>query len=147
MRSFRTRRFSRGSKKQHFGRGSYCKRCHAIEVRERKYGVSHVTMQDILYAQGNRCAICKRKRESDNGREWAVDHDHETGAIRGILCANCNGGLGMFQDSVVVLRGAIDYLERADACASEPPVRLNVKSTPDGRAVLVGARCSEGDRP
>jgi len=42
-----------------------------------------------------------------------VDHDHKTGDIRGMLCHNCNRALGLFKDSVVNLKSAIEYLEGA----------------------------------
>lgn len=59
-------------------------------------------------AQDGKCAICG-KRET----RFAVDHDHYTGAIRGLLCRNCNLGLGSFQDRPDALRRAISYLKRS----------------------------------
>lgn len=60
---------------------------------------------------GNRCCICGT---SEPGRpRWnylPVDHDHETGAWRGVLCHQCNSGLGMFKDSIELLYAAIEYL-------------------------------------
>lgn len=65
-------------------------------------------------AQGFVCAIClrtpepfKRKRLT---RPWHIDHDHATGAVRGILCGTCNVGLGAFRDDVESLRRAVAYL-------------------------------------
>jgi hypothetical protein len=51
------------------------------------------------------CAVC-RQREAKH-----VDHDHETKRIRGILCFNCNRGLGKFGDDVELMGRAVDYLE------------------------------------
>lgn len=63
---------------------------------------------DLLAEQGGCCAICE---SDDPGREWwSVDHDHATGAVRGLLCNNCNAGLGMFKDSPELIRAAYEYL-------------------------------------
>lgn len=64
--------------------------------------------------QGGRCAICRR--EPEQGRRLAVDHDHATGEVRGLLCKACNTALGMFRDDVASLARAIGYL-------ADPPAR------------------------
>jgi hypothetical protein len=61
----------------------------------------------MIGRQRNRCAICGARLVAPH-----VDHDHETGAVRGILCPACNHGLGHFGDSVPTLRSAIKYLQR-----------------------------------
>jgi hypothetical protein len=58
-------------------------------------------------AQDGLCAVC-REREAEH-----VDHDHETGEVRGLLCSCCNQGLGNFRDNAAHLRAAADYLGRA----------------------------------
>ena len=63
--------------------------------------------------QGGVCAICGRPDPEH------VDHSHETGAVRGILCFNCNGGLGQFRDSIDALLAAATYLETRDVEAVE----------------------------
>ena len=76
---------------------------------QRTFGMSTAEFDDMLAAQDHRCAICG---DMNNGRQWNVDHCHETGAIRGILCDLCNRGLGMFRDNTKFLRLAVDYLEK-----------------------------------
>jgi len=76
-----------------------------------KYGISLVDYDEMLEAQGRGCAICGKTPEAE-GRQLAVDHDHETDEIRGLLCSRCNPGLGMFMDDPELLRSAIAYLER-----------------------------------
>lgn len=56
------------------------------------------------------CDICGREV---SGRGRHVDHDHETGEVRGVLCLNCNLALGHFNDSIENLARAIEYLERS----------------------------------
>ena len=75
---------------------------------KRTYGISLDDYESLLKSQGNVCKICKTER---SGKYLAVDHDHRTGKIRGILCENCNRGLGMFKDGPNLLRAAIQYLE------------------------------------
>lgn len=55
------------------------------------------------------CAICGVS-ELDSGRQLSWDHDHNSGFFRGLLCSNCNTGLGMFKDDVHILLKAIEYL-------------------------------------
>lgn len=63
----------------------------------------------MLVSQGGGCAICG---ESLGTRALPIDHDHNTGTNRGILCSLCNGGLGMFRDRTALLESAIQYLEK-----------------------------------
>lgn len=73
----------------------------------RKYGVTLEEYAAMLAAQGGGCAICGAKQKK---RRLAVDHDHETGEVRGLLCSPCNTGLGQFKDKAALLARAIDYL-------------------------------------
>ena len=74
------------------------------------YGITIEQYGEMLEAQGGVCAICREPCPS--GKNLAVDHCHETGAVRGLLCARCNSGIGQFLDSPDRLRAAIGYLER-----------------------------------
>ena len=102
------------------GRHPYCKPCHNARGKEskqrlyggsrhyhlkRRYGISADEFDELVVQQGGVCAICGRPDPEH------VDHDHETGAVRGILCFNCNGGLGQFRDSIDSLLTAASYLE------------------------------------
>jgi Recombination endonuclease VII. len=62
-----------------------------------------------LTTQNGRCAVCLRLPAKGEQR-FAFDHNHETGAARGVLCAACNGGLGCFRDNPELLKAAITYL-------------------------------------
>lgn len=59
------------------------------------------------------CQICSRDLRELELRDIHLDHDHKTGKIRGLLCFNCNAGLGHFKDDISRLKNAIDYLENA----------------------------------
>ncbi len=78
--------------------------------RRKLYGLSVEQYEFLLASQGGRCAICGRTE--NGGVALGVDHDHETGAIRGILCDPCNIGIGGLRDDPHLLRAAIDYLLR-----------------------------------
>lgn len=73
-----------------------------------RYGVSLQEYSARLKEQAGRCAICGTE---DSVRDsFDVDHDHVTGEVRGLLCLNCNVGLGSFKDSPVFLAEAVKYL-------------------------------------
>ena len=82
--------------------------------------VSPTDYKALLAEQGDACAICHRENRS-NGRKdrLAVDHDHSTDVIRGLLCHRCNTALGLFNDSPNLLAVAIAYLGRAFVRAVE----------------------------
>lgn len=77
--------------------------------RLKKYGVTSEEYKDMIRQQEGKCAICRGK---DKNKKLAIDHCHETGVVRGLLCSNCNRGIGFLKDSVVVLNKAIKYLEK-----------------------------------
>lgn len=78
------------------------------------YGLTDGQYEEILAAQGGGCAICGSTKCCDkDDRRMAVDHCHETGVVRGLLCRKCNLGLGFFGDSVETLLAAALYLERS----------------------------------
>ena len=109
---------------------SVCKRCKSEVASERyrtslhvkllvrqsnirrKYGLSPQDYEELLDRQNNSCAICLNLFSGGPRARTApaVDHCHETGAIRGLLCQACNRGLGMFYDNREALLNAINYL-------------------------------------
>lgn len=75
----------------------------------RKFGMTLEEYDDLLVNQGGGCAICDKTPE-ENGKRLAVDHDHETGEIRGLLCSTCNHALGLMREDPDLLQEAADYL-------------------------------------
>lgn len=89
-------------------------------ARKWAYGVTAEQVRMMLEAQHHACAICGlhiRDSAEGDGRRGArsdsvhLDHDHQSGRVRGLLCHGCNTGLGMLRDNPEVLRKAIRYLE------------------------------------
>ena len=77
----------------------------------RMYGLEPEQIQAMRDAQGDLCAICKRVHVG-RGDRLHIDHDHVTGKIRGLLCANCNTMLGLAGDDLDRLRAAAAYIRR-----------------------------------
>lgn len=75
---------------------------------KKKFGIDVEEYDKMLLSQNGVCKICK-KIDSDRG--LAVDHDHKTGRVRGLLCLKCNTGLGQFNDDAEMLGLAIQYLK------------------------------------
>lgn len=82
---------------------------------ERKYGVSAEDWGGLYDRQLGRCAICLTPLSETKVH---VDHDHSTGAVRGLLCSTCNPGLGFFKDDPAVLLRAAEYLIEQGSLAS-----------------------------
>ena len=75
----------------------------------RKYRLNRLEVQAIFDSQDNKCALCDAT-ESQDGRPLFIDHCHETGRIRGALCANCNTAIGALGDNISGLMRAVNYL-------------------------------------
>lgn len=76
---------------------------------KKKYGITHQDYLDMLKAQESKCAVCDLpEKENINGR-LCVDHNHETGKVRGLLCNSCNRALGFLQDDAQVLYNLYKY--------------------------------------
>lgn len=80
--------------------------------RLRVYGIELADLKDLMGEQNGRCAICGLSDTSKPTVFPVVDHCHKTGAVRGLLCANCNKGLGHFKDDINLLFSAAMYLKR-----------------------------------
>jgi Recombination endonuclease VII len=117
-------KFSRSSD----GLYSYCKFCRKVRRRKyentpeqrqkarerairRRYSIEPEDHRLLLRRSSGRCDVC-RELLADNTKFIHVDHDHETGRIRGILCHGCNAGIGHFREDPTFLRAAIKYLEQ-----------------------------------
>ena len=110
-----------------------CKPCEAVDAKKRKqkdlqkdylgtrqkeraanlkrmFGLSLEDYEQKAKNQNYVCAICLLPCKS--GKNLAVDHNHKTGKLRDLLCGNCNGGLGKFQDNPELLSKAADYLRK-----------------------------------
>lgn len=70
----------------------------------RKYGLTVEALDELKKKQQSKCAVCFSEEELH------VDHDHETGSVRGLLCGRCNRGIGMFDDDADKLSAAVGYL-------------------------------------
>ena len=106
-----------------------CKVCYVSRRRENKangikynqrdynlfssYGIGLAEYNKLLESQEGVCAICKKLPSFDSRKKHlVVDHDHDTGEVRGLLCDTCNRGLGLLGDNQQILENATNYLAR-----------------------------------
>jgi hypothetical protein len=79
-------------------------------TRKYKYGITNEDYDKKINEQGNACAICQTKTPGGNKESFFIDHDHQTGKVRGLLCRSCNLMIGHARDETQLLAMAIDYL-------------------------------------
>ena len=116
--------FYKTSKGGHHGK---CKVCYKLKQKRpspeqrkdyylrRGFDISLNEYSEMLEAQNHVCCICHRPPPENRKKYLAVDHNHTTGKVRGLLCDNCNRGLGLFGDNAKTLRKAADYLEQHES--------------------------------
>ena len=75
-----------------------------------KYGITLDDYDKMLLAQQGQCAICKTNEPGGPGERFSVDHNHDTSEVRGLLCCNCNRGIGYLKDSPDIVAAALLYL-------------------------------------
>lgn len=81
-----------------------------IERVIKSYGITLSQFNIILTEQNNRCKICGKEFDRNRRKSMAIDHCHTTNKVKGILCTNCNCGIGHFKDNIESLQKAILYL-------------------------------------
>lgn len=132
--------------------GGWCKACCRINYANRRdkvrwqrlllgYGLSQDAYMSMLKAQGEVCAICKQPERAERFKFLAVDHDHRTKAVRGLLCHRCNAGLGNFYDRVELLREAANYLDGHETNPAQ--ISIHKREVPSGYRKLTGALVQE----
>lgn len=109
------------------------------EMRK-KYNLTPEEYKTMWAAQNGVCAICghaetRRHRSTGRPLDLVIDHCHRSTNVRGLLCSNCNAGLGSFDDHIDRLRAAIAYLER-HAAGAAPTVPVQCPAPPE---VVAGA--------
>jgi hypothetical protein len=92
------------------GKAYQCKDCKKDIELKRIYGITLEQYMQMFTAQNGKCSICK----TSNTKKLHVDHCHLTNQVRGLLCNNCNNGLGRFYDNIEYLKNAILYLTNHD---------------------------------
>ena len=98
----------------YYTRSEERRRAQRIQATLKKYGITEEQYNKLAAKQGGVCALCG-KPPTGNGpnKRLAVDHHHDSGQVRGLLCGPCNTGLGLFRDDPDVLAAAARYLGNA----------------------------------
>lgn len=88
----------------------YCRICRRDYDWQYRYGISAEQYLELYENQNGKCKICGKSLPDD--KYLCVDHDKNTGEIRGLLCSDCNRGLGCFNDDTEIMEKAISYLKK-----------------------------------
>lgn len=95
------------------GRRKIIKRRHLLQ----RYGLTYEDFETMLVGQHDKCRICLKT--FDPKRTPAVDHDHITGKVRGLLCSRCNTGIGLLAEDPFILSRVWAYLRHHEAFAHD----------------------------
>lgn len=93
-------KFRAGVRKYRANNLEKAKRCQANSYRKTTYGISLAEFEAMAAAQNNECSIC----HIDKGETLHIDHDHDTGKVRGLLCSNCNRNLGWYEKKAEAIK-------------------------------------------
>jgi len=106
-------------------RCSYCRECSKILRSKPSYKISNrqsmrrrvlrrvgLTIEDYEQMFENQDGVCAICANPPGKKMLAIDHNHETGEVRGLLCGSCNTGIGLLQDSPDILAAALEYLQK-----------------------------------
>jgi len=118
--------YLRGGKRSPKSRKSKCKKCEIIRLAasydpsksrnndlKRLYGITLNDYNQMLTEQNDRCVICKTTEPGGKHGKFMVDHCHDTGKVRGLLCKRCNIALGEVGDNIQTLQSMVEYLATA----------------------------------
>ena len=98
---------AQGYRKRKMAEGTWTAQWQAV-YRRSKYGIEPEDFEAMWEDQEGRCGICRISFEEVR---VCIDHDHESGNVRGLLCDACNVGIARFRENVLALLGAVSYLE------------------------------------
>jgi len=82
---------------------------HRHKAMRTKYGLEPHEFEGLLEAQGSKCVICSDHLAVSKGK-YAIDHNHDTGSVRGVLCVPCNAAIGLLKDNPKIIDAASAYL-------------------------------------
>lgn len=96
------------------GYRSQCKKCSYASKQvtdlKKKYGITPAQYEELFESQEGNCAVCGR-HQLEFKRRFDVDHNHDTGEVRGLLCHDCNRALGFLKDDPALAESAMNYLK------------------------------------
>jgi hypothetical protein len=95
---------------------SVCKRC--ISIRETTYKID-ISIEEYFYLNKSQKGLCKICGKTNGGKRLFVDHCHQTGDVRGLLCGKCNSAIGFFKDDANAIKNAIIYIKSFNQNLSE----------------------------
>ena len=101
-----------GCKNQKPKCGRYCNPCRNLKQR---YGLTVPDREKLLIEQNGKCKLCSKQIIFDGtAKQYSacIDHDHETGKVRGVLCGNCNTWLGYFENKKISFEEMQKYLHQ-----------------------------------
>ncbi len=108
-----------GRKWRKWAKGCHLRK-HGFDAKEAKinerllrvYGITRAAYEQLLSNQGGSCAICGIRSPGKDRTMWCVDHDHDTGDVRGLLCGQCNAGIGNLRDDPIIIERAAQYVRK-----------------------------------